>query len=487
MTRTTAALACLLTALALSGAAGATTYGVADDTGKYAEDGGATFFSALNDLGMTENRVAVMWDPAHPTTITDQAFLDRSIPQARYHGIDIIFAIYPAKARALVDTPNALQLFAQFAAKVAARYPQVTKIVCLNEGNQPRFHQPQFDAAGNGIAGAVQEAAMAACYDALKSVNPNIDVIGFGFSPRGNDDFEATSNVSRSPILFVKDIGDAYRASGRTRPIADDVSIHCHPSLNTDAPSVGFTWPNAGCANLDRFKQAWWDAFHDTGQPVFQDTAARSAHGTGPFARLFVDEAGYQAKVPPDKSGLYSGAENVKPLDDVTQGSYYSQLISMVACDPNVALLNLFHLVDETLLPGWQSGLELADGTRRASYAAVKSALAANRSCQGGLHVWQHTTQVMGAKADFGGLTRSFVVSVAEGFTYQVTVLRRKRSVSSATGTSADGTILFKLPALKTGAYRVLVRLSAQTNPGRSTTFAKTFRVTNGVRYNGRR
>src|SRR5207253_6343056 len=99
-----------------------------------------------------------------------------------------------------------------FAAKVAARYPQVTKIVCLNEGNRPRFHQRQFDAAGNGVAGAVQEAAMAACYDALKAVNPKIDVIGFGFSPRGNDDFEATSNVSRSPILFVKDIGDAYRA-----------------------------------------------------------------------------------------------------------------------------------------------------------------------------------------------------------------------------------------------------------------------------------
>src|SRR5207244_2945324 len=159
-----------------------------------AEDGGAGFFYALTDLGMTENRVAVLWDPARPTTIVDQAFLDRSLPQARAYGIDVIFAIYPAKARALVDTPNGVQLFAQFAAKVAARYPQVTKIVCLNEGNQPRFHHPQFDAAGNGIAGAVQEAAMAACYDALMAVNPNIDVTAYGSSPRGTADFEATSN-----------------------------------------------------------------------------------------------------------------------------------------------------------------------------------------------------------------------------------------------------------------------------------------------------
>ena len=225
-------------------------------------------------------------------------------------------------------------------------------------------------------------------------MNPNIDVIAFGFSPRGNDDFEATSNVSRSPILFVKDIGDAYRASGRTRPIADDVSIHCHPNFNTDAPSVGFSWPNAGCANLDRFKQAWWDAFHDTAQPVFEESAARSAADVHSYVRLFVDEAGYQAQIRPDKANLYSGAENVKLLDDATQGSYYSQLIAMVACDPNVALLNLFHLVDERLLPGWQSGLELVDGTPRGSYAMVKAAIAANRSCRGPVHHWQHTTRV---------------------------------------------------------------------------------------------
>src|ERR687887_2185840 len=274
-----AASACLLCALAFAGSASSTVFGVADDAGKYAEDGGASFFSSLNDLGMTENRVAVTWDPASPTTITDRAFLDRSIPKAVARGIDIVFAIYPAKARGLADTPNGIQLFAQFAAKVAARYPQVTKIICLNEGNQTRFQQPQYDDSGNGVAGAMQEAAMAACYDALKAVNPAIDVIGFGFSPPGNDDPSAPRNVSHSPLLFLKEIGDAYRASGRTRPIAEDVSIHCYPRTNTDAPSVGFNWPNVGCANLDRFKQAWWDAFHGTAQPVFQeDGSANGAH-----------------------------------------------------------------------------------------------------------------------------------------------------------------------------------------------------------------
>src|SRR5215212_10536549 len=191
MRRITAVLASACAALALTGAASSTTFGVADDAGKYAEDGGAGFFTMLTQLGMTENRMAVFWDPSQPATIYDQAFLDRAVPEAMRRGIDLILAIYPLKARTLVETPNGIQLFAQYAARVAERYPYVRRFICLNEGNQPRFHQPQFDDAGDGISGAVQEQAMAACYDALKTVDPAINVIAFGLSPRGNDDFDA--------------------------------------------------------------------------------------------------------------------------------------------------------------------------------------------------------------------------------------------------------------------------------------------------------
>src|SRR5215216_7382914 len=124
MRRISVVLACACAALALAGGASSTTFGVADDAGKYAEDGGAGFFTMLTDLGMTENRIAVFWDPANPTTIVDQAFLDRSVPQATRRGIEVMFAIYPLKARALVDTRNGIELFAQYAARVAARYPQ---------------------------------------------------------------------------------------------------------------------------------------------------------------------------------------------------------------------------------------------------------------------------------------------------------------------------------------------------------------------------
>src|SRR5215218_5667107 len=133
MWRITAVLASACAALALAGSASSTTFGVADDAGKYADDGGAQFFDMLTELGMTENRIAVFWDPANPTTIVDQAFLDRSIPNAARRGIEVIFAIYPLKARALVETPNGVQVFAEYVARVAKRYPYVRKIICLNE------------------------------------------------------------------------------------------------------------------------------------------------------------------------------------------------------------------------------------------------------------------------------------------------------------------------------------------------------------------
>ena len=475
MRRITAVLASACLALVLAGAASSATFGVADDAGKYAEDGGASFFTMLTQLGMTENRMAVFWDPSQPNTIYDQAFLDRAVPEAMRRGIEVIFAVYPLKARALVDTPNGVQLYAQYVAKVVERYPYVRKVICLNEGNQPRFHQPQFDAAGNGISGIVQEQAMAACYDAVKAVDPGIDVIAFGLSPRGNDDFDAPSNVSHSPIRFLKEVGDAYRASGRTKPIADDLSVHCYPNVNTDSPMIGYVWPKVGCINFDRLKQAWWDAFHGTAQPLFREPGDTSS---GPHVRIYVDEVGYQARIAADKTSLYTGSENVPLVDEDTQGKYYAQLIALMACDPDVALLNFFHAVDETNLAAWQSGMVLPDGSHRASFALVKDAILANQECHGRTTQWRHVERVVGARATFKTLPRAFAVRADEGFTYDVKITRPSstRRLTGATGSGeAARDLMFKLPKLGTGKYRVQITLRAETNPDRVTVFSRTF------------
>src|SRR5207244_4036337 len=42
------------------------------------------------------------------------------------------------------------------------------------------------------------------------------------------------------------------------------------------------------------------------------------------------------------------------------QADWYRKMLDLVACDPNVRLVNIFHLVDESNLAGWQSGLYFA-------------------------------------------------------------------------------------------------------------------------------
>jgi hypothetical protein len=151
-----------------------------------------------------------------------------------------------------------------------------------------------------------------------------------------------------------------------------------------------------------------------------------------------------------------------------------------MACDPNVALLNFFHAVDETSLPAWQSGLVLPDGTRRASFGTVKAAVLANQECRGTLWKWRHTERVVGARVTSNGLPRSFLVRADEGFKYEVKITR-PGSTRRLTGASGQGEaardLLFKLPRLSKGPYRVTVTLRAEMNAGRVTIFTKTFRA----------
>ena len=98
--------------------------------------------------------------------------------------------------------------------------------------------------------------------------DPAIQVVGIGLSPRGNDKPKAKSNVSTSPVRFLRALGAWYRASGRTRPLMDSFSFHPYPNRATDPLDRGYGWPNAGFVNLDRIKLALWDAFNGTAQPT---------------------------------------------------------------------------------------------------------------------------------------------------------------------------------------------------------------------------
>ena len=373
------------------------TFGVTDDAPKYSADGGAFDFTAINDLGMSEARVIVFWDENTHTKILEQPFLDRMMPAAAAAGIRIVLAIQPIHALAFsVSTPGRVAAFASYVRQVALRYPQVREYVVGNEPNVKRFFQPQHALDGSIVSAPVYEQVLAASYDALKSVDPAIQVDGLGLSPQGNDAPAGTGAESVSPVRFIAALGAAYRQSGRKTPIADVVDVHSYAAVNTFPLTQTRKWPQAGPADLDRLKQAWWDAFQGTGQPVFQETGTTARRGAK-FVRFRIDESGTQVKIDPTKvdAKLYSGRENVPTVDEATQARFYADVINLVKCDPTVQTLDLFHLVDEPLLLGFQSGLLRVDNSRRPSYAAVKKAIAGAGTCPA-VHPWRHTTTVIG-------------------------------------------------------------------------------------------
>ncbi len=478
--------------LALAAGASATDFGANDDTGKFKEGAAqATFFQQLADANLKINVMSAKFDPAAPATITDRTFLDRAIPAARAKGLKVVLAIFPTKARAAADGATAAQ-FADYAALVARRYPQVREFIIGNEPNQPRFWQPQFNADGTQASAAAFGEWLAAAYDALKAVDGGIVVSGIGLSPRGNDNPRAPSNVSTSPVRFLKALGDWYRGSGRTTPLMDKISFHPYPNKNSDALLKGYQWPSIGVPNVDRLKQALWDAFNGTGQSHPESGLKGDA-----------DETGWQ--VNPDGKAGYTGAENVPVTSEESQAKLYGELVRYIVCDAFVATLNFFgYYDDQPRDAGFQAGLRWVDGSARAADEAVRAAVAeTGGKCSGKERSWTHATSVIGAKADFGKLGSksgkqkawNFKAYAEEDANYKAGVFAAstkadqngrelvsvRAPVLSVTGlVKAYFTPLVKLPtqSLAPGSYVYAIRLSAWANPSRASVFvSKPFTV----------
>jgi hypothetical protein len=484
MHRLAALLAVLLTAAALAGdASAALRVGVADDIGLAAEHT-PWFFDSLGELGMSENRISVAFDPANPTTIQNQAAIDLYLPHATLRGVRVVFAVAPTKARAITGTPRGAALFASYVELLARTYPTVKDFIIGNEPNQNRFWQPQFDRAGRNVSAASYYAMLAASYDALKAVDPTINVIGLGLSPRGGDDPNAPNNVSTSPVRFLHGLGKAYRASRRTRPIMDELAFHPYPDRDTDPLMKGYRWPNAGVPNLGRIKQAFWDAFRGTAQPVFPERT--SARGL----KFRLDELGWQVAVPPWAAAAYFGEENVLPTSELNQSRIYADAVRYLACDASVSSVLFFLLQDEPNLNRWQAGLVRADGTRRPSFDAVKAAVTQTSGrCQGRMRAWRHSTRVEGARVRWPRqrklparqLTLAPVVNAEEDarveaglFTAAGKQVVRQRAVVKAYRSK----IVRLAKRLRPGRYVLRVKFRAELNSARTSRFSTPVTIT---------
>jgi hypothetical protein len=469
----TLALACAAFALAAPAQA-SLTVGVADDRPVGMADGGAAFFALMNDVGLREVRLSVLWDATQPTTIANQVQIESVLPVATLRGVKVVFSVAPLKSRSIA-VPGAHAQFIAFVGQVASTFPTVKNVIVGNEPNQPRFWQPQFDSRGRAVSPAAYESVLARSYDALKTVDPAINVIGVGLSPRGNDNPRASGNVSMSPVKFLQGMGAAYRASGRTKPLMDEFAYHPYPKKDTDGLNVGYVWPNAGVTNFDRIKQAFWDAFGGTRQKTFEQGL-----------RVKLDEVGWQVAVVPAALPAYFGEESISPTTEAAQGSIYAALLRYVACDPAFDSVLFFGLQDEPNLDRWQAALMRADGSTRPAYDTVKATIAATGgNCAGRTRSWRHSTVVDGVEATFPKGRRlpsrvdswSFLASADEDALFDSGIYRVTRGHRGARALAESGrldahlTRFVRMPVrrLRPGSYVYTIRFRAEANPSRST------------------
>jgi hypothetical protein len=361
-------------------------WGAADDASKFADDGGLWFYGQLGGASLAQNRWTIAFDPSNPTAINDLPFLERAAPVAQAAGVRIILVLYSLKG----SQHDPFQ-FCDWAKQVVTTVNQwgIHDFVVGNEVNTRLYWSPQKDAKGKDVAAPAYLQLLAHCYDMIHETDPEANVIGMGLSPR------ASTNQSNEPLVFLRDVGKAYRASGRTTPIMDQLSVHPYPNPGnpTDGPGVGYDNPNRfGVPNLDRVKQAVYDAFNGTGQPTTLNGLT-----------MIIDEIGWQTDT--TKYAGYVNSENVNVVTEQQQANDIRLVATKYfACDPSVVGVELFLLVDEKYRNGrneantyvgggWQSGLVTAGGegvsAQKSSYAMSAPLFAAGRAaCTGAMISW---------------------------------------------------------------------------------------------------
>src|SRR4051812_43294821 len=222
--------------------------------------------AALAGLGTI--RMTSTWTPGTRTVGDGElAVLRNAATAARFDGIRVILSIYHRDRRTTPLTARARGEFAEYAASIARAVPSIRDFIVGNEPNLNLFWMPQFGPGGSDLAAAAYERLLAKTYDVLKSVSPEINVIGGAVSPRGQDR-QISRRQTHSPTTFIADLGAAYRSSGRTRPIMDMFAFHPYVIPSRLPPET--THPattTISVADYPKLVALLARAFHGTAQP----------------------------------------------------------------------------------------------------------------------------------------------------------------------------------------------------------------------------
>ena len=314
--------------------------------------------------GFRAVRVTSYWRPGLTAPSDDELRVLKNVADAGLrNGVTVFVTVMSPGSATTPLTDDARSDFASYAAAVV-RGASIENLIVCNEPNLNRFWLPQFNLDGSSAAPAAYLALLAETYDAVKAVSPDARIYGGAVSPRGTDRPNGT-RPTHSPTTFIEGLGEAYRASGRTRPVMDALSIHVYGDNSSVAPTVGHPLNTSiGVADYDKLVGLLGAAFDGTAQ-------------AGSDLPILYGEYGVESDIPAAKASLYTGTEpaTTKPVSEPTQASYYRQALALAFCQPNVEGMLLFLSNDERGRANWQSGIHYVDGTPKSSRRLVTAAL----------------------------------------------------------------------------------------------------------------
>jgi hypothetical protein len=351
--------------LVVSAPASAGMYmGAAEDEGRNADPAVAMAKLELaKAAGFETIRITAIWSPGESAVPKDQLQALQSIAAAgMFLDIRIVTTLMPFGSRTTPLTTTARTQFARFAADLVRRVPSIREYIVGNEPNLNRYWLPQFGPKGEDVAAPAYVKLLARTYDAMKAADKGVFINGGSVSPRGSD-IPNTGRDTHSPTAFITDMGIAYRAMNRLRPIMDGFAFHPYGENSSTPPTVAH--PNSksiGLADYETLVALLGNAFDGTAQ-------------RGSKLPILYDEYGVDSQIPASKREFYDGRELSKPVPEGIQASYYRQALQMAACQPTVRGFLIFHVTDETDYGRWQSGLYFPDGSAKSSRTIVRKTM----------------------------------------------------------------------------------------------------------------
>jgi hypothetical protein len=316
------------------------------------------------EAGFDALDVTTTWEPGQTKPEADELTVLRNVARAaEVRDMELLITAYASRPRFAPVSEEEQQNYAEFMATLARELPTARNFAVWNEPNLNSFWLYQFDESGNDIAARDYTGLLARTYDALKAVSPKIKVYGGNLAPRGFDDAESP-RPTHSPSAFIRDMGTAFRESGRTKPVMDVFALHPYNTRSSIPPGQPHTGTSLGFGDYDKLVDLLGQAFDRTAQP-------------GTDLPIAYTEYGVQSEIPESAQGPYTNLQSPLGKDAVseeTQAKYYREAFELAACQPTVIAVYIFHLFDEADLNRWQSGPYYADAKPKSSLPAIRDA-----------------------------------------------------------------------------------------------------------------